>query len=184
MIINWVLATSLDLDPAIDIQNLKDIGSIWGSWKTWRSCQTDNVICHDLRKCQELIKRNFQQKCNFYIPNAHYISLDKPALIKVYEGEFQHDIEHHEDIVSMHLAASQADIVLLLGFDFTEPAILPDKLQQHRAHNYRSLAKQAMINNAQTQWVLVDHPGKVMKDWNTLDNLTVDTMSNVLGLSR
>ena len=118
------------------------------------------------------------------MPNAHYISLDKPALIKVYEGEFQHDIEHHEDIVSMHLAASQADIVLLLGFDFTEPAILPDKLQQHRAHNYRSLAKQAMINNAQTQWVLVDHPGKVMKDWNTLDNLTVDTMSNVLGLSR
>jgi hypothetical protein len=182
MKINWVLSTRTVLDPTIDIKQLKDIGSLWGSWITWRACQTDNVICHDLKKAQELVARDFQTKCNFYIPNSNYLTLDRPAGVKIYEGEFVHDIENHEDIVAMHLASAEADIVLLLGFDFTEPVKLDDRLAEHRAHNYRSLIKQAILSQNEKQWVLIDHPGPVMKDWNGLDNLTTDSLSNVLDL--
>jgi hypothetical protein len=182
MIVNWVLNTGIELDPTVEIRQLKDIGSLWGSWKTWRACQTDNVICHDLKRAQELIQRNFQNKCNFYIPNSDFVTLNRPQAVKIYEGEFVHDVGQQEDIVSMHLAASQADIVLLLGFDFTEPKKNEDRLQEHRAYNYRSLCKQAIKANVQTQWVLIDHPGEVMKDWNILDNLTCDSLSNVLNL--
>ena len=57
MNVSWVLADTLTLDPLVNIDAMKEIGPMWGSWKTWRSCQTDNVICYDLGKAQELIKR-------------------------------------------------------------------------------------------------------------------------------
>jgi hypothetical protein len=72
--------------------------------------------------------------------------------------------------------------VLLLGFDLSEAKPLPDRLEQHRATNYRNLIRQAMKDNAQTQWVLVDHDRPVGKDFEELDNLTTDTLSNVIGM--
>lgn len=182
MNISWVLSDSIILDPTQDIDALKNIGALWGSWCTWRAHQTDNVICHSQAKATELVKREFQKHCNFYIPNSVYSSIGCPSGVRLYEGDFVHDVVRQEEIVAIQLAASQADIVLLLGFDFTEPKKNEDRLQEHRAHNYRFLCKQAIKDNVQTQWVLIDHPGEVMKDWNTLDNLTCDSLSNVLNL--
>ena len=180
MNISWVLADSASADPTIDIAEFKQLGVFWGSWHTWRAWQTDNVICHDQSKSAELIKRNFQNNCNFYIPNSVYISLDRPDNVKLYEGAFVHDVNHREEIVALHLAATQADIILLLGFDFTEPAKLEDRLLEHQAQYYRLLAKQVIKDNDQKQWVLIDHPGEIMQNWNALDNLTCDTLSNAL----
>jgi hypothetical protein len=180
MNINLVLSNKAVIDPTVDLVKLKELGSFWGGWRTWRSCQTDNVVCHDLQKAKELIDRNFHATCNFYIPNSAYISLDRPVGVKLYEGTFIHDIEDHEDIVSMHLATTTADIVLLVGFDFGEPVKLEDRLAEHRAHNYRSLTRQVIADNAKTQWVVLDHPNEFRKDLQDLSNLGRDTLINIL----
>lgn len=181
MNINWVLADTFILDPVLDIKEIKEIGPLWGSWKTWRACQTDNVICHQLPKSGELLKRNFQTNCNFYIPNDNWITLDRPEGVQLYEGKFLDEFQP-EEIIAMHLAASQSDIVLLLGFDLSEKIKNPDKLLEHRAHVYRTLVKLCIENNPTVQWVLVDHSEPVMKSMSKLENLTADSMENCLGL--
>lgn len=181
MNVSWVLADSFILDPVIDIKEIKEVGPLWGSWKTWRGCQTDNVICHDLNKSGELLKRNFQNNCNFYIPNEYWTTLDRPEGVKLYEGKFLDEFQP-EEIVAMHLASSQSDIVLLLGFDLSEKNKNPNKLVEHHAHVYRTLVKHCIEYNPEVQWVLVDHPSPVMKMLSKLENLTTDTMENCLGL--
>ena len=98
MNISWVLSDFVAADPTLDVADLKRLGSFWGSWRTWRAFQTDNVICHDQAKAAELIKREFQTKCNFYIPNLIYTNLNRPTGVNVYEGEFVHDVDHQEEI--------------------------------------------------------------------------------------
>jgi hypothetical protein len=108
--------------------------------------------------------------------------LDRPQGVRLYEGEFVHDLDHHEEIVALHLTAGISDIVLLLGFDLAEADLPVDRLQRHRAVNYRNLVRQAIKDNANTQWVLVDHDRPVGKDFEELGNLTTDTLTNVIGM--
>jgi len=183
MNISWVLSDFVAADPTLDIADLKRLGSFWGSWRTWRAFQTDNVICHDQAKAAELIKREFQTKCNFYIPNLIYTNLNRPTGVKVYEGEFVHDVDHQEEIVAMHLAATTSDIVLLLGFDLTELEPNPDRLLANRANHYRNHIRQAINNYNQIQWVVVDHAGKLDPTFSKLDNLVTDNMQTVLSLA-
>ena len=180
MKISWVLSDQVDLDPTIDITKLKNIGSFWGSWRTWRAYQTDNVICNDLPKADELIKRAFHAVCNFYIPHSNWVNLNSPTGVKIYKGDFVHDVDHRDEIVAMHLAASVSDIVILLGFDLGEQETHLDKLQEHRAHNYRSLIRQAILDNPQIQWIVADHLVDFRKDISELPNLDRDTLDNIL----
>lgn len=180
MNINIVVANNTQIDPTVDVTQLKELGSIWGGWRTWRGCQTDNVVCHDLAKAKELIDRKFHLGCNFYISNSVYIELERPQNVKLYEGNFIHDVDNQEDIVAMHLAASTADIVLLLGFDCSEPVKSEDRLIEHRAHNYRSLTRQVIVDNPNVQWVILDHPAQLRKDLADIPNLGTDTLENIL----
>ena len=183
MNINWVLADSASIGPEVDLSKLKGIGSLWGGWRSWRACQTDNVICYDQAKASELIKRKFYEGCNFYIPNSVYQSLDRPDKVRIFEGEFIHELDHYDEIIAMHLAAGSSDIILMLGFDLSEPIIHADKLTEHRAINYRALIKQVIMDNDHIQWVLVDHPAPIMKEMSNLENLSSDIMDTVLTLS-
>lgn len=180
MNINWVISETIAADPMMDFNRLKDIGSLWGSWRTWRACATDNVICHELSDAQNLIQRDFHKQCNFYIPNSNYIALDRPIGVKLYEGNFQHDVDHREEIIAMHLASSTCDIVLLLGFDFQELPPNPDRLIEHRNHNYWSLAYQIIKDTPRVQWLCINHPGKVRKEIANLENFSQDKLSNIL----
>jgi len=180
--ISWVLADNVVLDPTQELEPLKHIGSFWGSWRTWRAYQTDNVICHDPAKVDELLKRAFQAACNFFIPNSAYVALDRPLGVQLYEGDFVHDLDRKEEIVAMHLAASRSDIVLLVGFDFTEQPRNSDRMVEHQAQHHRGLAMQAIKDNPEIQWVLIDHPGDIHPAMADLPNLTQDTMNNVLEL--
>ena len=182
MNINWVFADSTVLDPMADITTMKEIGPMWGSWRTWRGCQSDNVICHNLQKSQDLIKRDFQNICNFFIPNEQFVLLGRPENVKLYEGKFVEESDQSDEIVAMHLVAGISDIVLLVGFNWTEQIKTGDKLVDHQRHVYRTLVKLAIENNPNVQWVLVDHPDPVMKILENLENLSVDTMDNVLSL--
>jgi nanoRNase/pAp phosphatase (c-di-AMP/oligoRNAs hydrolase) len=80
----------------------------------------------------------------------------------------------------MHLAGSQSDIVLLLGFDWQSKPKNSDRLSEHVAQNYRTLVKQAIVENSQVQWVLVDHPEQLMDELNNVSNITCDTLEGVL----
>lgn len=174
MNINWVVADRTELDPAVDIDGLKSIGSIWGGWRTWRGCQTDNVVCNNAVQAEKLIEQKFYTRCNFYVPNSVYVSLDMPAQINAYEGNLNYDIVNPDELVAMYLAATVSDIVLLLGFDWTN--INSDQKEV----DYRGLVAATISNNSETQWVLLDQNGPVRTELTKLPNFTQDTLANVL----
>lgn len=182
MNVAWVIADGFVLDPLVNLETLKSIGSFWGSWQTWRSNSTDNVVCFDQSQARELINRQFHKKCNFYIPKSSYQFLERPAGVKIFDGAFQHDVNHKDDIISMHLASSNSDIVLMLGFDFSEQSKLDDRLAEHQAHNYRQLTKQIIMSDTNVQWVLIDHPKELRKELLAIPNLTSDTLSSVIDM--
>ena len=182
MNISWVLGNSLIPDPELDLIKLKEVGPFWGGWQTWRSCSTDNVICNDFDRAQSLLARKFNEECNFYIPNSIYQKLDHPDRVKLYDGTTDLDLENKEEIIAMHLAGSQSDLVLLLGFDWKPKPKNPDRLLEHLAQNYRNLIKHAVTENSQVQWVLIDHAPELMLELKDLPNLTQDSLASVLKL--
>lgn len=179
MRINWVLADAFSLDPTADLEQLKNIGSTWGSWRTWRSCQTDNVICNDKSKATDLIMRDFQKTCNLYVPESIYQELNRPSNVRLFQGEFKEDIAGQDEIIAMHLAASQSDIVLLAGFDWRPKDRDPDPLANHLKRVYRLLVKQVIRDNPSVQWVILDHAADIMPELDGLENLVGDSLANV-----
>lgn len=182
MRVNWVFADTYQLDPTISIEHIKAVGPTWGSWRTWRSCGTDNVICHSVDKSKDLIERAFQAVCNFYVPKSFYQILNRPKGLKLYDGDFGHDVDHAEDIVAMHMASAVSDIILLVGFDLTKPKPTDDKFEKHKIQNYHGMIYSLINSNHDLQWVLVDHVDEMDKSYQSLPNLTCDTMANALKL--
>jgi len=179
--ISWVLSDRVQLDPTQDIAVLKTIGAFWGSWRTWRACQTDNVICHDQVRAAEFVKRDFQRSCNFYVPDTMHANLDRPTGVKIYAGEFVHDVIHQEELVAMHLAATTSDIVLMLGWNLAELKPDPDLLAANRERHHRNMVRQAFLTYDQTQWVIVDHAAALDKNIANLPNVVTDTLDSILG---
>ena len=175
MNLTWVFASNYILDPVIDNDQIKNIGSTWGSWSTWRTCGTDNVVCHDKRKAQELIDRSFQNSCNFFVSRSFSQTLKNAPGVRVYDGNFEQVLPNIEDIIAMHLAASSGNIVLLVGFDLAPPVTSNDQI-------YHGLAIGTFKSYPETQWVLVDHATELAKPYQELSNLTCDIMKNVLQL--
>jgi hypothetical protein len=172
--ISWVVADGYQFDPTVDVDVIKDIGSIWGSWTTWRGCGTDNVICNTESKALDLIERSFHKGCNFYIPNKTWTKFNCPTGVQSYGGEFEHEIQNTDDVIALHLASSTANIVLMMGFDL----FLLDPTNQHYYGHVLGVIKQ----HPDTQWVLVDHNKPLDKNFQDLANLTCDTLGNVLQL--
>jgi hypothetical protein len=129
----------------------------------------------------QLVKRQFQKSCNLYMPNSVYTSLGRPQGVKLYEGDFMgHEVDNKDELVAINLAATVADVVLLIGFNLSERQADSDKLQEHKAKNYYGLIKQAIKSNEQTQWIVVDHTEPLSKEFSDLPNLDKDTFDNVL----
>ena len=184
MRINWVVADCTALAVGVDVADLKDIAAIWGGWRTWRSWGTDNVICNDAVQARDLIKRRTNEQCNLYIPNAVYQQLDRPGSVRLYEGQFTFEIDNPDELIGIQLVSGQSDIVLLMGFDWTEKPVIEDRLAAHRAANYRRFVRDAISANPAVQWVLVDHPAAIAPELATLENLTQDSLENVTELLR
>lgn len=182
MRVNWAVATGYQLDPTVNIDLIKGIGPLWGSWQTWRGCGTDNVICHSAAKARELLDRAFQAVCNFYVPRSEYEFLKRPVGVKLYDGSYQQEVQAIEDIVTLHLCAAASDIVLMLGYDFGRMAEDLDRLDQHRMINQHGLMRSIISGSGQTQWVAIDHMKELDKAYQNLPNLTCDSMESVLQL--
>lgn len=180
MRINWVIADTAILDPTVDIDILKSIGPFWGGWQTWRSYNTDNVVCHDISQARNLVNNNFHTRCNLHIPASAYQELNRPKGIKLYQGDFNQLIDHPDEIVSMHLATATSDLVLLLGFNLTKESTTSDKLQSHKRHNYNNYFRQIIESSNPVQWVLLDQSGEVDEHLKKIPNLQFDTLSKVL----
>lgn len=173
--ISWVIAEGYQFDPTVNVDTIKNIGPIWGSWTTWRGCGTDNVICNNRIKAEDMIKNNFQAGCNFYIPKEYYTDLNRPDNVRYYGGTFEHELDRTEDIVALHLASSIGDIILMIGFNLES---ITDPTNQHYYGHILSVIK----NHPDTQWVLVDHMPNLDKNFKDLTNLTCDSLGNVLQL--
>ena len=182
MNVTWVFADNTQLDPTIDIKTLKNVGSTWGGWRTWRAYATDNVVCHDVSKAQELVQRNFQTLCNLYVPNSAYVMLGRPSGVKLYEGELDMELDNKDELVAMNLAATVSDVVLLIGFDWPTQSKNPDKLLEHRAHNYREVVNRLIQERSTVQWVMVDPPTAVRPELIKFDNFGTDSLKSVLKL--
>ena len=165
----------------IEPGQLKDIGALWGSWRTWRAWQTDNVLCHDFFKADELIKRAFHAVCNLYIPNKNYGALNRPPKVNLYDGDFPGEFDHPEEIVSMHLVADSADLVLLFGYDVSK-ITETDKFQKHKKTNYLNAFRATLNTYPQTQFVLIDHANELDTSLTKIPNLTCDKFEAVLQL--
>jgi hypothetical protein len=81
----------------------------------------------------------------------------------------------------MFLASSQSDIVLLVGFDLTQPEA-QDKIQEVKVRNHKGLFVQAIKSQPNVQWILVDHPEAVWKELAELPNFGRDSFDNVIAL--
>ena len=180
MRITWVLADVAEVNPAIEIERLKNVGPFWGGWRTWRSYKTDNVICHEESEARNLITRNFHTRCNMYLPDSVYQKVDRPDNVRLYQGEFHELVDHPDEIVSMHLAAASSDIVLLVGFDLTPRNLDHDKMAKHKWHNYVQYFLHIIKGNPNVQWVLLNHSADIEKVLQGLPNLQFDTLDNVL----
>jgi len=181
MRISWVVASDYQLDPSVDVEQIKSVGPIWGSWRTWRACGTDNVICHEQKKVRELLDRAFQAVCNFHIPRSLYEPLGRPVGCRLYDGSFDQELDGIEDIVAMHLAAADSDLVLMLGFDWTLPKTLEDRFERHKLTNRHGLIRGAISGTDRVQWVAIDSPD-LDKSYQNLANLTCDSLQNALKL--
>lgn len=180
MRVSWIIADAF-ASATIDPEQLKSLGPIWGSWRTWRAWNTDNVLCGDLAKSQELLQRAFQAVCNFYVPAKNFALVGRPSGVKTYEGHAPAGQDCADEIVAMHLAASSSDLVLLLGYDLQE-ITTEDRYQRHTQQNYAAVFRATLNCYPQVQWVIIDHPGDLQLSVRTIANLTCDQFESVLQL--
>lgn len=177
----WVLSSQSRFPSDIGIDNVKQIGPIWSSWRSWRDNHSDNVVCDDVGQARVLLQRAFQAVCNFYLPRRLYQDLARPQGVRWYDGEFQLDTASIEDVIAMHLASSQNDVILLYGFDFSIMNSTGDAVQDHRIRNQRGLYRQIISDATNTQWVVIDHDKAFDPAFAGLANLMQDTMAGVIG---
>ena len=180
MQVSWIFSAGYQLPPEVDIESVKNIGPIWGSWQTWRSASTDNVICHDRKQAEALVARQFQTRANLYLPQAWYTELGRPSNVNWYDGNYAVEMDNIDDCIAMHLAAVNSNVILLMGFDLVEPQKNDDRMQMHRNQNRHTVLYQTVKTNSSVQWVVVD--SKLDKTYAQLSNITCDKLPSVLQL--
>lgn len=182
MRVNIVYSAQFRPNDITPINKLKDLAPTWGSWKSWQVCDTDNVVCHELSHARELCKRELQTQCNLYLPQKFHHQLARPMGVNFYQGDFQEETIDIEDTVCMHLVAPHSDLVLMFGFDFSNPGVIEDRFENHRMKNRFGLARGCMASYPDVQWVAIDHGKPPDLAFDSVPNFTRDVLKNVLQL--
>ena len=176
MNIAWLFAENTVLPPTTPVQAIKDLAPIWGSWRTQRGYNTDNVVCWDPEQAEKLCRQGYAKICNLYIPEPVYKQLNRPAGVRVFGGGFDFAVDSVDDIIATHLVASVADVILMVGFDL-ETKTKPSASR----NNYIGILAQA-IGASGKQWVIIDHHTDFAEPIQKLSNITSDLLPNVLQL--
>jgi hypothetical protein len=112
----------------------------------------------------------------------YHQTLNRPTNVKFYGGEFNQEVDSIEDIIGLHLASGSGEIVIMLGFDLPPIGELTDRFELHKLRNRYGLIRSLIASNPNTQYVLIDHKKQLEKTYQSLTNLTCDTLENVLKL--
>ena len=182
MKIAWLFSEQLAKTAKLDESAIKENAPTWGSCTVLGQFPVDNIICNNIKTVKALVDRDVQKQTNLFVPQKHINQLGNPPNLKGFQGEFKDtNINFKDDIIGLNIVASMYDIVLLVGFKFTKPKS-KDKLVQHKQfayiHNVQTIIKQ----NPDKQFVLVNQKGKLSAEFDELENLTRDSLSNVLEL--
>lgn len=167
MQVAWVLATQFIPPTTYDVNRIKNIAPIWGSYRTLELCGTDNAVCHDRKSVAALVRNQVNQRCNLYVPK--HLKDDFPGTrLFYYDGSLDLELDQVEDVVCMYLTANTHDIVLMLGFDLEHT----DTPAQYIIYNL-------LHNTPKTQFVAIDT--KIIDPkWIGLSNFTCDNLETVL----
>lgn len=182
MKISWLLAHGYDAEASAGSHPMKEIGSLWGSWTTWRNCQTDNVISAELDKSQQLLMRAFNAVCNFWINKNHFSALGRPTNVQQFDDNHPEVLDHREDIIAAELVSQRYDLILAVGFNLSNSDLDLDDYEKIKKSNYNKSMLKIISENPGTQWVFVDHSNKLCDEIKNLENVTCDKMENVLKL--
>lgn len=177
MNISWIVTPKYST-----LVDMKEIGPVWGSDLAWRTLNAYNVVCFNYRTISELLSRNFQENCNFYIPEKYYGDLGRPSGVTLVGGEFSEDINYKEEFVCAHLVSGISDLILLGGFDFSVDLDFFDDYEKHRQKNFIRGFRRLISEKTSVQWVLLDHTGEVPDDIISLPNFTQDSTESVVSL--
>jgi hypothetical protein len=182
MKIGWALSEQIGKKVA-EIGTLQDVAPTWGSCSIYNDYSVDNVICNDIKQAERLIQHNVQDSVNFYMPQKDCSTLGNPANIKTFQGAFDDpNINFKDDIVTLNVVTATYDIILLLGFKFTKPKAKAEQLDKHKQLAYLHNIKTIIKDNEDKQFVLVNFKGKLSKDFDSIENLSRDSLANVLEL--
>jgi glycyl-tRNA synthetase alpha subunit len=183
MKICWVISEQTE-KKVTEVDTLKGVAPTWGSCIIHSMYSVDNIVCTDLRQSKQLINYNVQDSSNFYLSADNYKTLGNPVNVKVYQGQFgDANINNKDDIVALNVVMQSYDIILLLGFKFSKSKS-KDNLEKHKQKAYLHNIKTIITENTDKQFVLVNYRGKLSNDFNVLENLTRDSLTNVLKLAK
>jgi len=182
MEVRWIISeaiTSEQISPEI----INNTGPSWGSWVTWHKYKTNNCICSDLESASRLVEQSFQNTVNLYISKDSFQNSKNPQGVHVFDGHFVNSsISNKDDIVALNIAVPAADIVLLLGFNFSPLLNTDDEaLRESRAEYYFNV-RTIIVENPETQFVLVEYEYELASWVIELSNVTQDTAANVKSL--
>ena len=184
MKIGWALSEQIG-KKVVEIGTLQDVAPTWGSCSIYNDYSVDNVICNDIKQAERLIQHNVQDSVNFYMPQEDCSTLGNPANIKTFQGAFNDpNINFKDDIVTLNVVTATYDIILLLGFKFTKPKAKAEQLEKHKQEAYLYNIRAIIKENPNKQFVIVNYKGKLSKDFEALENLMRDSLSNVLALAQ
>jgi hypothetical protein len=182
MKIGWALSEQIG-KKVVEIGTLQDVAPTWGSCSIYNDYSVDNVICNDIKQAERLIQHNVQDSVNFYMPQKDCSTLGNPANIKTFQGAFDDpNINFKDDIVTLNVVTATYDIILLLGFKFTKPKAKAEQLDKHKQLAYLHNVKTIIKENEDKQFVLVNYKGKLSADFDSIENLSRDSLANVLEL--
>ena len=153
------------------VHDINALGDTWGSCRVLADYKLSNCICTDISIAKQLITNKVHQKSTLYIKQEHYQAVGSPVGVKLINSE-TNNLINIDDIIALNLVRD-SEIVLLLGFDFTE-----DSERDEYYFNVQEIIK----SEPETQFVFVEYNNELPTWLMKFDNVTQDTVENVRSL--
>lgn len=178
---NWVLARGFATCDKHDWQRIQNSAPTWASTSP-RKITAQNSICSNAAECLQLLKSAAYQRTNLYVPHDFWQEHGQPTVVRVFQATPYPNITDVDDIIALHLAAANSDIVLMLGFDLVLNTGPMDAKTAKILQDYHGLLRSLIVNTPETQFVAINQAQMLSPAYQGITNLTCDTLQAVLTL--
>ena len=178
----WMVRKDYDPGQHIGHERMKAVCAIWGSWQSWRTCATDNIIVEDFADARRLLDRELHTRTNMWTHEENFDLLGRPDTLSLHNITIDKSLRDKNDLVALALSAARHEIVMCAGFDLTFDDAETDRLERHEQKRFLSAVANIAKGFDQTQFVFIDLPGEPAENFEGLSNVTRDSMDNVLAL--